>query len=136
MYIKLEHARDRSFSSSLCTQVPSENSTRNLIRIMFLLWVTGTGVCAGPGSAIMRKRRPGGSRRPAELDPGPPTTAFSPREAPRPHGHAGCGTRIIGHELVRSDYFNLASLMGPRGRQNNLDKARWSARNRCRAVPK
>jgi len=87
-----------------------------------------------PDSGIMRIRWPGGSRGTSELDLGPPTSTSNPREIPRPT--AGYGTRIIGHKLVRSDYFNLAVIMGPGGRQNNLDKTRWSARNRCYASPK
>lgn len=48
-----------------------------------------------------------------ELGSGPPTSTFNPREIARPT--SGSGTRIIGQKFVRSDYFNLASLMGPKG---------------------
>lgn len=91
-------------------------------------------VWAGPLTAlkvraIMRKRgqvEAAGLRIRARARPRPLLTLVGP--------HSGCcGTRIIGRKLVRSDYFNLAGLMEPAGRQNNLDKA---PRNRCRAVPR
>lgn len=113
-------------------QVPSKNSECNLIRIMFLLW--GTQICVERIRARLRNNENTLTRwEPwaSELDPSPPTSTFNPRETPR--SMVGCGTRIIGHKLVQSDYFNLAVLMGPGGRQNNLDKTHWSATDAVRS---
>lgn len=43
--IVIRKKRAAQFPAPLCMQVPSKNSERNLIRIMFLLW--DTQICAG-----------------------------------------------------------------------------------------